>query len=421
MNGLSHQKLPQQSHTPNPTNNASANGNIHNATLVQHRNVQPATTTKSHTADARNKHVPYTRRQISAILFYAITSFFIVVVNKIVLTTYSFKVECFMTLVHQIVCLLAILLLKQFKRLNISLWQSDIAVAGIPLAFTFALDTVLGMTAIAYVNLSIFTALRRLTTLFNVILQYIVFKQAKSPSVIGCIILMIIGATIARYGDLQFDLFSYSIVLLANLATASRQTLVKWLSNKSHAEQVRLETSKLGKVTSENQKNINSSFQTLYYNSLLSIPILIAMCTYFNEWQLVAEYPHLHSVGFQSSFLLSAFCAFLINYSSNLCTIVTDQTTTSVTGQAKNVFTMIFSAVFMSTTWPTINLTIGLCIGVIGSVLYFYCDELKPNKSQSKQIDRQEVTPLLTVPNLSSGDHHDNIIEHNQQIIASKV
>lgn len=348
----------------------------------------------------------YSRRELSAIFFYAAASFAIVVLNKIILSHYDFKAVWFMTLSHQVVSLLMILLMKVATNQlqNMSLYNHTIAMAAIPLAITFAVDVILGMIALQYVAIPMFTALRRLTTLFNVILQYVVFNQLKSRSVLLCIAMMVIGALVAGYGDLQYDLLGYVIVFGNNLTTAGRQTLVKWLANRTAA------VSSKGNAKSQDKKDTNQSLQTLYYNALLSIPLLAAGCFLTGEIHQVREFPSLYDAHFQLSFLVSAVNAFLVNYSSNLCTVVTDQTTTSVTGQAKNLFTMMFSILFMSKAWPTPSLLMGLTIGIIGSTMYFQLDELGNNKKKPAALSAADQLAQKS-PTMTSQQRHASEVD----------
>jgi len=369
----------------------------------------------------------YSRREISAILFYAAASFLIVVLNKIILSNYDFKAVWFMTLSHQVVSLLMILLMKfatnQLQQMP--LYNHTIAMAAIPLAVTFAVDVILGMVALQYVAIPMFTALRRLTTLFNVILQYLVFHQLKNRSVLLCIAMMVIGALIAGYGDLQYDLIGYVIVFGNNLTTAGRQTLVKWLANRTAT------TSSKGNIKTQEKKDSNQSLQTLYYNALLSIPLLAAGCMFTGEIHEVRQFKSLYDPQFQFSFFVSAVNAFLVNYSSNLCTVVTDQTTTSVTGQAKNLFTMMFSILFMSKTWPTPSLLVGLTVGIIGSTLYFQLDELNNKKKPAADATGLETqkSPTMTAlqrraseVDLEASGHHPLMVDaHRALQLQSKL
>ena len=95
-----------------------------------------------------------------------------------------------------------------------------------PLSFVFVAYVVVSLISLGRVNVPMFTALRRLTIVFVMIEEYFLLSEAEAPgagaegaappspradimaskAVIGSVFVMLLGAAIAAWKDLTFDL-----------------------------------------------------------------------------------------------------------------------------------------------------------------------------------------------------------------------
>lgn len=195
------------------------------------------------------------------------------------------------------------------------------------------------------------STLRRLTVMMVVMCEVIVLRKKQTPLAVVSVTIMVLGSFIGGWGDLQFDLFGYGMVMLNNLVTALNLVFIK--------------------KTLSDTKLAADTFGMLYYNSLISIPFLVVLSVLAGEASQLAAYPHWSSGAFQLSFLTSAVMSFLMNYSTYWCTEVNSALTTSVTGQVKNVLSS-FVALSMFGMKATPMLVAGLSVGLSGSMLYAY-------------------------------------------------
>ena len=195
------------------------------------------------------------------------------------------------------------------------------------------------------------STLRRLTVLMVVLCEMIVLRKRQSGMTIISVSVMVLGSFIGGWGDLQFDLYGYSMVLLNNLVTALNLVFIK--------------------KTLLDTKLASDTFGVLYYNSVISIPFLLVLVVLSGEIFSLGDYPYWSSLAFQTSFLISACMSFLMNYSTYWCTEVNSALTTSVTGQVKNVLSS-FVALSMFGMKATPMLVGGLTVGLSGSMMYAY-------------------------------------------------
>lgn len=325
---------------------------------------------------------------IISALSYAASSVCILIFNKIVLSGYRFNFPIIMTFFHMVICVVLLALFRRLRLLSYTSFDSALAYKALPLSLCFVGNIVIGMMALKLTNIPMFATLRRLTVLMVIIHEYLLLRKRQSLVVVLAVVIMVLGSLIGGWGDLQFDLLGYCMVILNNIVTALYLVWVK-------------------KALSETRLH-NDTFGLMYYNSLLAIPFLIVFGFVAGEWQRLPDFPHLMSPGFQISFTISALMSFALNYSIFWCTQANSALTTSVTGQVKNVLSS-FVSVFAFGVQATPLLITGLCVGLSGSFLYAFAMFEADQKKKSK--DTSEIRNQLSTQLLNSSNH--NHLEDN--------
>lgn len=179
---------------------------------------------------------------------------------------------------------------------------------------------------------------------------------------------MILGAIVAGYGDLTFDLPGYALTTLNCVVTAGLCPLT---------------AAYLVYIASKSKETGLSTWGMMFYNNLLSIPLVLALVM-LTEWEGLKSYPSYGNVGFQVAtadcklcFFLSSVLAFVLNYSIFLCSIYNSPLVTSVTGNIKALLQTIiglwlFGDVKVVSSLPQITfvLLLGLFISSVASIWY---------------------------------------------------
>jgi hypothetical protein len=156
------------------------------------------------------------------------------------------------------------------------------------------------------------------------------------------------------------------------------------------------------KKTLSDTKLAADTFGVLYYNSLISIPFLLALSVLSGEVGALRSYSHWGNTAFQASFLISALMSFLMNYSTYWCTEVNSALTTSVTGQVKNVLSS-FVALSMFGMKATPLLVAGLTIGLLGSIMYAYAVHLQDKAKRAVAAANKAAEANLALQGPVSG------------------
>jgi len=142
--------------------------------------------------------------QFAAAGSYAITSVLILLFNKAILTTYSFKYPFAMALSHMVVGLVLLHVLKTAGAIKYSAFDPVLARKALPVSLCFIANVVLGMVALRGTNIPMFATLRRLTVMMVVMCEVIVLRKKQAGLTVISVLIMILGSFVGGWGDLQF-------------------------------------------------------------------------------------------------------------------------------------------------------------------------------------------------------------------------
>jgi len=283
-----------------------------------------------------------------AIVSYGVMSILITLFNKAVLSTYKFSYANTLTLAQSVTTLVCLSGLKQFGLVKFEELSIDTAVKVFPLSVIFLLYVVISLSALGAINLPMFTALRRTTILLVLAGEYVFLSKYPSRKTLIATAVMTLGAVIAAYKDLTFDLYAYVLLALTNLSTAGYTIAIAHVKKSTNL----------------------SVFGMLYYNTLLTLPFLAAIVLVSGELDAVAKFPYLWDLGFQFFFLSSALMAFGLNIATFFATALNSPLAVNVCGQVKNFGAFLFGLVlFDDYIYDHINM-FGLCLGFYGALMY---------------------------------------------------
>ncbi|XP_076271736.1 UDP-sugar transporter UST74c fringe connection [Rhynchophorus ferrugineus] len=289
-------------------------------------------------------------KKILSALFYAVASFMITVVNKTVLTTYSFP--SFQVLgIGQMLATIIVLFIA--KKLRIVTFPSlDLNTFGkiFPLPLIYIGNMIFGLGGTKELSLPMFTALRRFSILMTMILELYILGVRPSYSVQFSVYMMVTGAVIAASNDLAFNLQGYVFVLLNDFFTAINGVYTK----------KKLDSKELGK------------YGLMFYNSLFMVIPAIFFAFYSGDLETSYKYKYWEDPLFLFQFLLSCFMGFILMYSVILCTLYNSALTTTIIGCLKNIcVTYLGMTIGGDYVFSWLNF-IGLNISVLGSLVYTY-------------------------------------------------
>ncbi|XP_061482332.1 nucleotide sugar transporter SLC35D2 isoform X2 [Rhineura floridana] len=268
-------------------------------------------------------------------LFYGICSFFIVLVNKTVLTAYRFPSPLFLGVGQMITTILILYVSKLNKIIHFPDFDKSIPRKLFPLPLIYVGNHISGLSSTSKLSLPMFTVLRKFTIPLTLLLEVLVlgirhchkqdvraatlcilaYEKRYPLSIIISVAAIILGAFIAAGSDLAFSLEGYVSVLLNDLFTAANGVYTKQ----------KIDPKELGK------------YGVIFYNACFMIIPAVIISFFTGDLQQATGFKQWTNVLFLLQFLLSCVLGFLLMYSTVLCCHYNSALTTTVVGAIKNV------------------------------------------------------------------------------------
>lgn len=298
---------------------------------------------------------------IFAALSYGIASMAMVFINKAVLMQYSNSMTL-LTLQQ-----LATALLIHFGRVAGYIkaqgvnWETARKLLLVSLFYNA--NVAFALASLKGVNIPMYIAIKRLTPLAVLVAGFFRGKGTPTPQVTLSVLLIAAGCLIAAIGDFSFDLYGYSMAF----TSVFFQTMYLVLVERSGAE------------------DGLSSVEIMFYNSFLSLPVLLFLIIATGEFPnslslLIAKS---NSLSFLMLLILSLIMGIVLNFTMFLCTIVNSALTTTIVGVLKGVGSTTLGFVLLGGVQVhALNVT-GLMINTAGGVWYSYA---KYQQKKSKQL-----------------------------------
>jgi solute carrier family 35 protein len=298
----------------------------------------------------------------AAAALYGGTAVTLAFVNKAVLSVYGFKESNAMLLLQMLAAAGSVYGLRARGVIDIAPLSLARARALAPIAALYCSNTAFALASLDGLSVPIYTTLKRLTPAC-VLLAHAASGRPPSRPVAASVIITVLGCVLAGAGDLAFDPRAYAYAC----ASCALQTCYLLSVEKARAGL--------------------SSWELLLYNSLLSAPLLAALCLLDGEGGRAARtLPALlagpRGAAFAATFAAALLLGIVLNFSIFLCTRVNSALTTTVVGIMKGVVTTLLGYVLLggvrdATALQLAGVSLNTAGGVWYGVLEYHAKEAK--------------------------------------------
>ncbi|XP_029473597.1 UDP-N-acetylglucosamine/UDP-glucose/GDP-mannose transporter isoform X2 [Rhinatrema bivittatum] len=258
-------------------------------------------------------------------LFYGISSFLLVLINKNVLSIHRFPSSTVLGIGQMGVTIIILYVGKLLQIITFPDFSKNIPRKLFPLPLLYIGNHLTGLLSTHKLSLPMFTVLRKFAIPLTLILEMIILSF-----------------------DLSFNLEGYIFVFLNDLFTAANGVYTA----------VKINPKELGK------------YGVLFYNaSFMIIPTTI-FSFFIGELQQAIAFEQWTNIAFSAQFLLSCLMGFILVYSVVLCCHYNSALTTTVVGAIKNL-SVAYIGIFISEdyTFSWLNF-LGLNICMAGGLTY---------------------------------------------------
>uniref|UniRef100_A0A1Q3FB01 Putative gdp-fucose transporter n=1 Tax=Culex tarsalis TaxID=7177 RepID=A0A1Q3FB01_CULTA len=241
----------------------------------------------------------------------------------------------------------------------------------VPLSILFTAMIATNNLCLKYVGVAFYYVGRSLTTVFNVVLTYLLLGQKTSGQAVLCCLLIVAGFWIGVDQESLTDSFSLIGTIFGVLGSLS--------------------LSLYSIYTKRTLQHVNQEVWLLsYYNNVYSAVIFIPLMLINGELSVVLNYKNLGEPWFWGVMTVGGFCGFAIGYVTALQIKVTSPLTHNISGTAKACAQTVIATSWYneakSLLWWTSNVVV-----LVGSALYTRVKQLEMDQRHREQLNNQKV------------------------------
>ncbi|KAL8734516.1 MAG: hypothetical protein Q9166_001416 [cf. Caloplaca sp. 2 TL-2023] len=334
--------------------------------------------------------VAATNNPVFPVLSYCGSSILMTVTNKYVLSGFGFNLNFFLLAVQSVVCVVAIQMCKSSGIITYRDFNSDEARKWFPVSLLLIGTIYTSTKALQFLSIPVYTIFKNLTIILIAYGEVLWFGGSVTGMALFSFGLMVLSSVIAAWADIQHVLQSYghseteASAKVSTLNAGYMWMLFNCLCSAAYVLGMR----KRIKLT--NFKD----FDTMFYNNVLSIPILLVSSLLLENWSsanIEINFPPLQRNRIILAMVFSGLSSVFISYTSAWCVRVTSSTTYSMVGALNKLPVALSGLIFFDApvTVPSVS---AIGVGFVSGIVY----TLAKVKQSSKP--KAGILPITSQP-----------------------
>ncbi|KAF2750261.1 UDP-galactose transporter [Sporormia fimetaria CBS 119925] len=315
------------------------------------------------------RHNPVTENAMIAILSYCGSSILMTVTNKYVLSGVDFNLNFFLLCVQSVVCVVAIQTCKTAGVITYRDFNTEEAKKWFPISLLLIGMIYTGSKALKFLSIPVYTIFKNLTIILIAYGEVLWFGGSVTSMTLFSFGLMVVSSIIAAWADIRHALGSFGGEASSG-ATDAISTLNSgylWMLFNCFCSAAYL----LGMRKRMKLTNFKD-FDTMYYNNLLTIPILLVASLFVEDWSsanIMKNFPPDQRNSIILAMVISGLCSVFISYSSAWCVRVTSSTTYSMVG-ALNKLPIAISGLIFFDAPVNFGSVSAIFVGFVSGIVY---------------------------------------------------
>lgn len=306
-----------------------------------------------------------------SILCYCASSILMTVTNKYVVNTEGFNMFFVMLFAQSFVCTLCLMVLKSLGYAKYRPLNSTDVKNWIPISFLLVLMIFTSAKALRYMPVPIYTIFKNLTIILIAYGEVIFFGGSVTPMELCSFILMVLSSVVASWGDSQAAKSAAIEAAGGAVSLVSPEYYWMFLNCICSASFVLIMRMRI-KLT--NFKD----YDTMYYNNMLALPILIAFSLFTEDWSPENVSSNFTGDSF-SAMIISGLTSVGISYCSGWCVRATSSTTYSMVGALNKLPIALAGLIFFDAPRNFLSI-LSIFIGFASGLLYAVAKQKKNQK-----------------------------------------
>ncbi|KAM7182748.1 hypothetical protein V8F33_014052 [Rhypophila sp. PSN 637] len=304
----------------------------------------------------------------ASIMAYCLSSISMTVVNKYVVSGSDWNLNFFYLAVQAIVCTAAILLSKQLGAFqNLSAFDPVKAKKWFPISLLLVGMIYTSTKALQFLSVPVYTIFKNLTIIVIAYGEVLWFGGSVTPMALLSFGLMVLSSIVAAWADIQAAIDGFGPHADSSAAISTLNAGYAWMGMNVFCTASYV----LGMRKVIKKMNFKD-YDTMFYNNLLTIPVLIVCSLLVEDWgteNLLKNFPEETRNHIFIGMVYSGLAAIFISYCSAWCIRVTSSTTYSMVG-ALNKLPIAVSGLIFFDAPITFGSVSAIILGFISGLVF---------------------------------------------------
>jgi len=335
------------------------------------------------------------------VLCYCLASIMMTVINKYVVSGVHFNMTCLLLAIQSTVCVCVVRLFKSFGTISFQDFDMTAAKKWFPISFMLATVIYTGSKSLQYLTIPVFTIFKNLTIILIAYGEVLWFGGKVTRLTLCSFALMVFSSVIAAWSDISSTVSTLTTAwssldtgsgtaTFASLPIPSLSGGYFWMflnciSSAGYVLTMRKRIKVMG----------FSDWDTMFYNNLLSIPVLVVFSIVVEDWgweNLNLNFPSETRQVLLFAIAFSGAAAVGISYTTAWCLRSTSSTTYSMVG-ALNKLPIAASGLVFFGDPVTLGSVSAIGMGFFAGIVYAVAKNNQSNADKARNA-AEAIIPL---------------------------